>query len=274
MGKRRNQARGAILSPGRRLQPRAVEAALAPRGNPDKAADALLTICPKGLIKVGTIDPKVDGSAPKMRCFTAPADRDAMRGFIAAHDGKRNVYFEIGVPREKLNRRSKESDVAFSRFVAVDCDPLPGESADDAKKRHAKLLASGVVPPPTFQWESGNGTVALWKREKSIRLDSPEAVAEAKGASAAMAQALGGKANGIDHCHSQEHLLRVPYTVNIPDRRKLAKGRKVELAGAFQGDARRPYGSTDWDSPDGRSRPCNGRRGPRGSGRPWRTSDQ
>jgi hypothetical protein len=161
-------------------------------------------------------------------------------------DLKRNTYFEPGVPRRRSNKKSTEADIAFSLFVCLDCDPKPGESSAEAKARHHRALHSGKVPLPTFEWESGNGVVALWRRAKSIKLDSPEAIARAKAENIAMAHALGGKEEGYDNCQSLDHLFRIPYTVNYPDARKLAMGRKKEIAGSFKANPSRRYEPEDF----------------------------
>jgi len=211
--------------------------------HPRKAEDALLQIRPKGPIKIFSIDPIVKGSAPIGKTFEMPGERDAMRDWIVHRnrDLRHNTYFEPGIPFRRSNKKSTEADIAYSLFVCVDCDPKPAESSAEAKKRHQEALHSGKVPPPTFYWESGNGAVAFWRRVKSIKLDSPEAIARAKAENIAMARALGGKQDGYDNCQSLDHLFRVPYTVNYPDARKIAMGRVIELAGDFKGNPNLRY---------------------------------
>jgi hypothetical protein len=221
-----------MVTPSSQLQPSA-----------DKAACALLRIRPKGLLKAFAIDPRAKGSAPVGKTFELPGDHEALSGWVAEQnrDLRRNVYFEPGIPRRGSAKKSTEADIVFSRYVCVDCDPKPDESAADAKKRHRQSLYSGKVPPPTFDWESGNGVVALWRRTKSIKLDRPESIARAKGENIAMARALGGKAEGYDNCQSLDHLFRIPYTVNYPDARKRALGRTETFAGNFHAHPQHRY---------------------------------
>jgi hypothetical protein len=216
--------------------------------SPDKAASALLRIRQKGLMKAFAIDPNAKGSAPVGKTFEMPGEREDICTWIVEQnlDLKRNTYFEPGVPRRRSNKKSTEADIAFSSFVCLDCDPKPGESSTEAKVRHHRALHSGKVPLPTFEWESGNGVVALWRRAKSIKLDSPEAIARAKAENIAMAHALGGKEEGYDNCQSLDHLFRIPYTVNYPDARKLAMGRKKEIAGSFKANPSRRYEPEDF----------------------------
>jgi hypothetical protein len=206
------------------------------QGDADKAAETLEIMRPRGLIKVAAIDPNIKSFAPVCQTFELPGERAAVGEWLAHQNGKlkRNTYFEVGVPKRRSNKKSSETGTAYSQFIAVDCDPRADENVGEAKARHHEHLHSGVVPPPTFTWGSGNGMVALWRRKESLKLDSPEAIESAKGQSIAMARKLGGKSDGYDYCQSQDHLFRVPYTVNYPDAKKIKAGRVTVLAGEFE----------------------------------------
>jgi hypothetical protein len=206
-----------------------------------KAVAALKRIRPKGLIRLGAITP--DDELPICRTFDLATEAVAAREWMQGHFTKRrNLHFEAGIPKGRMNKKSAESDIGFVQYHYVDCDPLPGESSVEAKARIYDELASGKVPPPTFTLESGNGILAGWRREKSVKLDSPEPIAECKAVNASLRDALGGKADGkFDDCISLDHLFRVPYTVNFPNMKKRAAGRKVILAGNFQFHADRKY---------------------------------
>ncbi len=222
-----------------RKQPRQIKV-MAP--DADKAADALLMIRPKGLLKIVTIAP--DGDRPQVECFRAPDDRDAMRDYIAAAESKRNIYFEPNPPKVRANRRSKESDIAVALFSYVDCDPKKdGEPEDPAKaqKRHHARLRSGVVPPPTFEYVSGGGTVALWRHATPIKLDGPDSIQAVKAINIGLARELGTSADGYDACQSLDHLYRVPNTTNLPNAKKRAAGRGVSVAGDLKAHPKRRY---------------------------------
>ena len=109
-----------------------------------------------------------------------------------------------------------------------------------AQERHRTKLAA-FSPEPTFVYSSGNGVVALWKYVEPVKLESQEEIEQFKAINVGIAQALGGKAEGYDHCQSLDHLLRLPHTLNIPDARKLAKGRKSMMAGDVVAYPERKY---------------------------------
>lgn len=226
----------------------------------DKAADFVTKIRPKGLIKLVSIHPETQAIAAK--CFEMPGERDAARDWIAQRDGKRNLYLEPNPPKRREDKRSKEPDIAAAVFAYVDCDPInpvvdrktkeiikPGENPIKAQKRHHERLHSGDVPPPSIEYVSGGGTVALWRHKTPIRLNGPESIDAAKRFNVGLAQALGGKAQGFDSCQSQEHLYRIANTTNIPDARKRAKGRVVTVAGDAVVHSSRRYTPDDFPEP-------------------------
>ena len=198
----------------------------------------LKIIRPKGLIKIGAIDPAVKYFAPVVRTYDLSDPEQARRAkvFINHQNNElqRNVYWEIGVPKANSNpmRKSNESDIDKVVDCHIDLDPVGNESAADAQKRIGKLLASGKTPPPTYTYVSGNGVFAAWRYSKAVSIDSPEALALVKARNAGVRDALGGKkTDGADNTISTDHLFRVPQSVNYPDAAKIAKGRKVVLAG-------------------------------------------
>ncbi|WP_027514875.1 AAA family ATPase [Bradyrhizobium sp. WSM1417] len=206
-------------------------------GDPARAAAAILRIRPKGLVKLTAIDPI--GSKDVMRgtkCFKLPEDRDSLRRWIAARDGKENLYLEPNPPRAHADKRSKESDIAAVEYAYVDCDPKNGEDPAAAQERLRERLASGDVPEPTFVYSSGGGVVALWRHAKPIT-----DLEQARAINIGLARALGGQTEGFDSCQSIDHLYRAPHTTNIPNEKKRAKGRKTTVAGGLEGDAARRY---------------------------------
>lgn len=204
---------------------------------------------PNGPWTIAVIQPK-RGSAPICRTFTGN-DLSELRRFIADNQGKRNIYFTPNPCGSSIDRKPKEIDVDRMEFAQVDCDPLPGESSDDAKKRHRTRLKSGVVPAPTFVWSSGNGITALWRLDEPCKINGDRAtIEECKSLNVALKLALGGKAQGVDDTQNIDRLARLPGTLNLPDEKKRAAGRKVELAGNVEYAPDRIYSKFDFPLPD------------------------
>src|SRR5262245_42144455 len=150
---------------------------------------------------------------------------DSMASWIESHFGDENLYFVPNRTKRRMTKKPREIDIAYYDFAHVDCDPLDGESPEQAYKRHNAALEAHS-PPPTITYSSGNGVVAMWQFDPPIKLESENDIEACKGINKAVADALGGKAKGYDYCHSLDHLLRLPHTCNIPDARKRAKGRQ------------------------------------------------
>ena len=142
---------------------------------------------------------------------------------------------------------------------------MDGESPADAQKRHRAALADHK-PPPSMDWITGNGVCALWRVEP-VKLNTEADIESCKAINVEIIRALGGKAKGADNCQSLDHLLRLPFTPNLPDARKRAKGRKREMAGDLRSNDRRydvfdfPVDATDASlAPDaaiGDADPCD-----------------
>lgn len=109
------------------------------RSSPQKAAEAIAAIRPRGFVKLVAIHP--DGAVPlSAKCFRMPEEQDAVGDWIAPRDGKMNLYLEPNPPRARADRRSKESDIAAVEYAYVDCDPKPGEDIEEA---HTDSRAAG-----------------------------------------------------------------------------------------------------------------------------------
>ncbi len=211
---------------------------LAAKASPEKAANAILAIRPRGLVKLVAIVP--DGPL-SVKCFLMPEELAAARDWIARNDGAANLHLEPNPPRVRADKRSKESDIAVVVYAYTDCDPVAGELPADAQARHHDRLNSGDVPKPTFEYTSGGGTVGLWLHAKPIKMEGPESIETAKAINIGLARRLGTKAEGFDSCQSVDHLYRIPNTTNLPDRRKRAKGRKTTVAGDLKAYPNRRY---------------------------------
>ena len=189
-----------------------------------KAISFLRAIGPRR--PVASIDPETGGIV--VRTLKTPHDA---REWILPRNGTKNLYYTINPTKKPMERKPKESDIAEGQFHHVEADPMEGESAEAARKRHRAAFKSGVVPMPTLIYDSGNGVVALWKLETPVPFTDAASIEEFKAVNKALALALGGKAKGYDTCYSVDHLLRLPYTTNLPDARKRKAGRQTEQAG-------------------------------------------
>jgi hypothetical protein len=200
------------------------------QGDADAAVNELRKLRPNGPWTLAAIP--VEGGAPEVVSFKGTEEVPAMREWIAAHNGRKNLYWTLNPTRQRMNRKPTKADIARFDFAHVECDPLPGERSADAKPRHrAKLKA--MEKPPWMIYDSGNGVVGVWKIERPVTIarGDANAIAECEAVNIGLKLELGGKAEGVDDCQNIDRLLRLPHTVNLPDAKKRAAGRVIELAG-------------------------------------------
>jgi AAA domain-containing protein len=214
------------------------------RGNPEKAVEELRSFRKHGPWNLAAIAP--DGGRIEVVSFKGAMQITAMRKWIAGHDGEMNLYWTPNPTRKPMTRKPKKEDIGRADFAFVDLDPKPGETPAEAKRRHREALED-LAQPPTFTYDTGGGLCALWMLAdpKKIAPGDAEGIAAYEAINIGLRNALGGKEAGADACHSIDHLMRVPHTVNMPNAIKRAKGRVPVVAGDVERFAGRVYSLGD-----------------------------
>lgn len=146
-----------------------------------------------------------------------------------------NAYICLGQTRVGWSgAKAKKTDIASVGWLWVDIDPRPGLDLAQERERIEALVTSELplgVPKPTAVIDSGSGTWVLWQLVEPVSMplagdpawDGARAQIEER--NRFLAQTF-----GADHCHSLDHLCRLPGTVNWPDKKKRARGRVPALA--------------------------------------------
>jgi hypothetical protein len=156
------------------------------------------------------------------------ATRDQLTAWIEEHNGVRNIYFMVNPATRALTKKADREDVAALAWLHVDVDPRAGEDIAAEQERALRLLREplGSIPPPTVIVFSGGGYQGFWKLREPLAIDGDLAKAErAKLYNLQLEHAFGG-----DHCHNVDRIMRLPGTINVPDKVKLKKGRVPALA--------------------------------------------
>ncbi|SFP31544.1 AAA family ATPase [Tranquillimonas alkanivorans] len=195
----------------------------------EKAAEFLSAVAGEGPIAVAQIVP--DAGGVNGATFNLPEQRSALEAWIAEREGRANLYYSLNTPAPAEERRGKagrltEADVTHIRGVAVDVDPRPGSLEEERARlvQMAQKEAANFFGSPTAIVDSGGGVQMLWLFDKPMK-HTPEA------AEAVKAQARGlGQRFGSDAVQSLEHLFRLPFTRNLPDAKKRARGRREATA--------------------------------------------
>lgn len=157
---------------------------------------------------------------------------DELEKWLESHRGERNIYFSVNETTSahlmgKDGRVSKAQKEDIYRAVAlhVDIDPREEGDADVERDRCLGLLTSRLpkgMPKPSVIIFSGGGYQGFWRLKSPVVLDGDVAAAEDfELYNVRLAQVFGG-----DHCHNIDRIMRLPGTINVPDAKKIAKGRK------------------------------------------------
>lgn len=150
-----------------------------------------------------------EGAGVEARTFTSD-EIEKMHSWIDARQGKSNLYFHVNALNVSVSHtKASKEDVAHATGLHVDVDDL------DALER-----IRHYYPRPTAVIFSGGGYQAFWLlSEQTDGLDRVEQC------NRKIANDLGG-----DNCHNIDRIMRVPGTINVPNKNKRSSGRTDTLA--------------------------------------------
>lgn len=156
---------------------------------------------------------------------------DPVRAWLGKWNGRRNLYWTPNTVKAGANpnKKPERSDIEEVDMLFVDVDPRAGADWEAERGRILKAL-EGYTPPPSAIVDSGNGYQGFWL------LDAPyfvggnlDAAAEIERYNIFIRDKLGG-----DSCHTIEHLMRLPGTMNLPNEKKSKAGRVERAASAVK----------------------------------------
>lgn len=150
------------------------------------------------------------------------------RVWINQYQGKRNIYYHVNSTIGRLNKKAEKSDIKAMRYFHIDLD----YQTSDLKAEDDRILSlltdkrPAGVPEPTLIIRSGGGYQALFRLITPIPINGNiKAAEDAERYNRQLEQLL-----HADPCHNADRVLRCPGTINIPNKKKLAKGRVAALA--------------------------------------------
>ncbi len=201
------------------------------------ALEFLKKLYPSGPWVLVAIHPD-DGSI-ETRGF-GPESADKAEAWIAGWSGTRNLYFSINKPLDPSRRATKEK-MASVHFVHCDIDYRAGEDLASEKERIRALLTERLpegVHPPTAVWFSGGGYWCCWRLAVEIPIAGDMDAAErVESRNRWLATAL----DGDDKCCDISRIARLPGTMNLPNKKKIARGRVPAEAELLFFDESRRY---------------------------------
>lgn len=189
------------------------------------AVDFLQRWEPEGPWALTCISP--DRKGIETRTFH-PSDIKELEEWLDVYNGQRNLYFHVNPPIKDITKKAERTDIKEVRWLHVDIDPRTGEDLETERARALGLLEKPPddVPVPNVIVFSGGGYQGFWKLEEPIPVDGNLEKAEA----AKLYNMQLERVFAADNCHNIDRIMRLPGTVNIPDERKIRKGRVPTLA--------------------------------------------
>ena len=159
-----------------------------------------------------------------------------MSQWIERFNGKRNIYYHVNPPVRRLEKKAEREDIKEVAWLHVDIDPRPPhKSVEDVEQfledEQNRLLDLAMEPPddiprPTAIVFSGGGYQMFWRLKTPIPINGDLGLAEdAKRYNVQLEIVY-----LADNCHNIDRIMRLPGTINLPDSKKAAKGRKPTLA--------------------------------------------
>lgn len=158
---------------------------------------------------------------------------DEMAEWLTAQQAaERNIYFHVNAVRPNSGKATK-GDVLRMEWFHVDVDPKKGLDIGEERKRILALLqANDMLPKPTVITFSGGGYQAFWKLDKPIELggEMPK-IEEAERYNVQIAKLL-----AADNCHNADRIMRLPGTINFPNKAKRDNGQVPVMANVVMED--------------------------------------
>lgn len=191
----------------------------------DRAAFAVGFI--EGVIPSGRVGvaahPSFDGPRQR-RNFTLPREQDALVNWITENIDRANLYFGAQERRGDLGATEAggAKDVAMHRYALLDHDRKAGEGDAEWAARHKEITHKLAKLTPAFIVYSGGGVQAWFRVEETT-----------DGAEMTRRKVIlnnAAKLIGSDPTNSPEHIMRLPFTLNVLGKIKRERGREIALA--------------------------------------------
>ena len=140
---------------------------------------------------------------------------DCATRWAAARNGAGfNIYFTANLPRQGLQKKPTKADIETIRCIFADLDAKDGRTMDDCLEALTLLSKQ-----PSLIVMSGGGYQPIWLLDPPVPATT-QAVERAESIARETARLLGG-----DSIQNADRLLRMPFTMNYPNKRKRDDGR-------------------------------------------------
>lgn len=197
-----------------------------PKPETVKSIEFLKKWSPKGPWILTAIE--TDRSGIATACFL-PKNEAACIKWINSFNGSRNIYFTVNNTKGEITRKPSKGQMKSAGWLHVDIDPPVGADIEAARPVLLGLLTDNLpkgLPKPTVIIFSGGGYQGFWKLKDQVEVDGdPKKIEEFELYNKKLEQLLQG-----DHCHNIDRIMRLPGTINVPNKKKMEAGRTKQLA--------------------------------------------
>ena len=203
------------------------ESSIELKGNTDETVLFLRVYCGDSSILLVAFLPD-DRSTIEARTFNPTTQETELRAWIDKRQGIKNLYFTVNIVYEGYSgdKKCAKEDIAWVRGAHVDIDQRPNEGTVEEEKLWALDLLEKYEVRPDILIDSGNGIQAFWPFKEPIKVaGNPELLALFEGINNTIMRAFSG-----DKCWNIDRIMRLPGTINMPDKGKRKKGRVPVLA--------------------------------------------
>ncbi|HRN87910.1 MAG TPA: DUF3987 domain-containing protein [Hyphomicrobium sp.] len=208
-----------------------------------------------------------NGEVGPARTFDPSEEEDAER-FIESLQRRFNIYFNVNMVRGKLTKKAAKGDIEEILWLHVDADldkrlDWSDPAAVEAEKARVLAKLRAYDPPPTCINWSGGGFQGFWRLSEIIVVNGDaELMAPVERRMQRIEKLL-----GADACHNADRVMRLPGTVNMLGKTKIAAGRKPALAETIEFHDDRIYDIEDFPEPEPPPLHTNGATRPHDVGR-------
>lgn len=150
------------------------------------------------------------------------------RPWIDARQGTENLYWHVNSTLRPLSKKAEKKDIKAVRFFHVDID----YQSDDLVAERARLVGLVTdrrprgVPEPSATIFSGGGVQIFYRLATPIVINGDvKRAEEAERYNHKLEQLL-----DADPCGNADRIMRIPGTINLPNKKKIARGRVAALA--------------------------------------------
>ena len=168
-----------------------------------------------------------DSPTTHAHTFDLPGD-DAMAQWIERSNSVAGVYWAVNACKPDLTKKARKADVEWLLGIWADLDPIKGRDlAEEHDRLHRLAGELMALPwPPTVIISSGGGIQPLWRLETPL-----EATQEFRQAIEVLGRRIEAALGGIENTSNVDRVLRLPFTINHPNRIKIEQGRAPVMSG-------------------------------------------